>query len=420
MKYTVGNEVLIDKDSVLNVKDSVGKSNLSIKFTGEMQNLPKGPYPIKEIITISEKKLYSFSNIKNILFTEDMFFLAPSAYVKCVQNTGTPGFVVGKIYEVDYEKCEKDTLGLKQLSQRVYDAFNITRSSIWTCFVSSTKKEFDIQNKSKFKVGQWYKAVTKHGEIFYGKFLKNHSDCMFCASEHYITNYRNLEQGYPFSDGYDWEETSLDEIQFFLPDEHPEKYPALEEGKWYKVSSGKIDLDDTWYIKFSKVKSGVIFASQHIHIKPKGSYEFGQYSGSFGDRFMYKYAPISIDEIQAYLPDDHEDKIKSQPWDVGTYVVFIRDYGRSKVGNIDCIIISDCAKGKGCVCKNEGIVDRGSVAWFATLKLATEAAQSLKNISTIKASLGSKKVKAPKKTKTIIDVETFGPIQDMYLYIYVE
>lgn len=65
-------------------------------------------------------------------------------------------------------------------------------------------------------------------------------------------------------------------------------------------------------------------------------------------------------------------------WDVGTYVVFIKGYGRSKIGYIDKIVESNIGK-NGCLCKKELTTTKGEeyVKWFATKEEAEEFAKTL-------------------------------------------
>lgn len=66
-------------------------------------------------------------------------------------------------------------------------------------------------------------------------------------------------------------------------------------------------------------------------------------------------------------------------WDVGTYVVFLKDYGFSKKGDVDKIIESNLRSGKTCICEKEGSTtkDEKYVKWFATKKEAEEFAKTL-------------------------------------------
>ena len=65
-------------------------------------------------------------------------------------------------------------------------------------------------------------------------------------------------------------------------------------------------------------------------------------------------------------------------WDVGTYVVFIKGYGRSKIGYIDKIVESNIGI-DGCLCEKELITtkDEEYVKWFATKEEAEEFAKTL-------------------------------------------
>ncbi|HPR92412.1 MAG TPA: hypothetical protein PLR64_04150, partial [Candidatus Dojkabacteria bacterium] len=65
-------------------------------------------------------------------------------------------------------------------------------------------------------------------------------------------------------------------------------------------------------------------------------------------------------------------------WDVGTYVVFIKNYGRSKIGYIDKIVESNIGT-NGCLCEKELTTTKGEeyVKWFATKEEAEEFAKTL-------------------------------------------
>jgi len=157
---------------------------------------------------------------------------------------------------------------------------------------------------TKFKVGQWYKVLPQG---FFGKFLGTDDYYEFMASELYVAGYSRSKdsKGYGFCNGYNWIEATNEEIQFFLPDGHSEKKPALpkfEVGKWYEWF--QTNHNAKHYGKFNREEKG-----EYIVMKPWIVNQSSLSSeGTFSAQYITNVKEISAEEIQQYLPEGHVDK----------------------------------------------------------------------------------------------------------------
>lgn len=97
--------------------------------------------------------------------------------------------------------------------------------------------------------------------------------------------------------------------------------------------------------------------------------------------------PIHLDEIQQYLPDGHPDKYVPtiEKWSVGSYVVFLRQYGGHPKGTISKIINNEaeCAQVENSFhSRHEGcrLYKDKECKWFPNVEAAEKFAATLKEL----------------------------------------
>ena len=100
-----------------------------------------------------------------------------------------------------------------------------------------------------------------------------------------------------------------------------EKEVKFEVGNWYKIRENE-------FIKFSRIENYIDY--NKIYYSEIINKTFIKKNDYIASKSLEKYAlnnPVSIEEIQQYLPEGHPDKIKSNDFKVGDWVIAI--------GNID-------------------------------------------------------------------------------------
>jgi hypothetical protein len=122
----------------------------------------------------------------------------------------------------------------------------------------------------KFEKGKWY----KNNKGYFGKYL-NSERCEFRASERKLTSYKN-KGTYAFNSGYTWKEASVEELNKFLPDGHPDK---ISESWCVKVTKENMEVVKGWM----KNADNWIFDTQCYYGIKKGS--FTQYGHGTSDYF---------------------------------------------------------------------------------------------------------------------------------------
>lgn len=83
----------------------------------------------------------------------------------------------------------------------------------------------------------------------------------------------------------------------------------LEQNKWYKITSGKLNLNKHWYVKFNEMKGNTIGCTDYINDSLKFKQVNDTNFGSVGD---YTFTLIDLSEIQEYLPEGHIDKFPKE------------------------------------------------------------------------------------------------------------
>ena len=190
----------------------------------------------------------------------------------------------------------------------------------------SCEKEYSIEQVKKligykesnieFIPGKWYKYNG-----WYIKY-KDHVDDIWRSSEqiNYSKKYNKIESRFGGRDSDDKKILLIDlsEIQEYLPDGHPDKIikQKFEIGKWYK-----------WYQKnhgnyhFGKVERINTETNTVVMLPWIVRCDSYNYSGYFDLSKAEQIQEISVEEIQEFLPNSHPDKITSNEFKKGEYIV---------------------------------------------------------------------------------------------------
>ena len=204
-----------------------------------------------------------------------------------------------------------DFINKKESFKSYYKDHQILSFQEW-CDLNGYKMEKEV----KFEVGKWYrvtdgtcKAIGKN--IWYAKSPKLIDNIIIC--EEYI--HKKINKGGNFGElgEYTFTEVSIEEIQQYLPDGHPNKIKTVqsfEAGKWYKK--------DGYYLKPKKI-IGTNSQCNTEYISPEGKYHAN--NSGIDDLRTWELL-TDLTEIQQYLPDEHPDKIKNDiKFEVGNWVV---------------------------------------------------------------------------------------------------
>lgn len=130
-----------------------------------------------------------------------------------------------------------------------------------------------------------------------------------------LLSWRNsdwISSGYIHSDGIHTQDlrTGYSRISYaeFLAHVYSKaaKQPELIAGKWYKITSGKVDIGGgNWWMKFKEIDETYrVTSDEHIC----GTTHYFE-SGNFSPIGDYTFTPIDVSEIQILLPDGHPEKV---------------------------------------------------------------------------------------------------------------
>ena len=178
-----------------------------------------------------------------------------------------------------------------------------------------------------FEVGKWYKFLN--GSFKFGKYEKIHNSGNRIKFSEIITStgiYDNKSAHIDFTSNIELL-TDLSEIQKYLPNGHPDKVKNFkpEVGKWYSFNWDYSGKDHIVIAKIKKVEEDYFAVSWRSYLWLDKSY-------SDSDAYRFKdvsnIKELSIKEIQPYLPIGHPDKITSDVFKKGEYIVLI-DKGQS-------------------------------------------------------------------------------------------
>ena len=228
---------------------------------------------------------------------------------------------VGKIINKD----QADFLNCKE-----YYCTGALREKYLGIFYELLPEDYSPEQKPslEFIPGKWYKLIDY--ENAYRKCSKIPVDDSLPYSELIGRN------GYRCETGSSEDLTriklieDLSEIQEYLPDGHPDKVKnfKLEVGKWYSFNWDYYGKDQIVIAKVKRVKEDYFAVSWRSYLWKDKSY-------SDSDAYRFKdisnIKELSIKEIQPYLPIGHPDKITSDVFKKGEYIVLIND-GQSTGG----------------------------------------------------------------------------------------
>ena len=178
----------------------------------------------------------------------------------------------------------------------------------------------------EFIPGRWYNFTTMKGK--YNLYVKVD---FFTDKELYFKDGRYIcNKSYDHASSIDIEEIenprlveNLSEIQEYLPEGHPDKIvnQKFEIGKWYK-----------WYQKnhgnyhYGKVKKIEIETDTFVMTPWIIQCDDYNNSGTFDLSKAEQIQEISVEEIQEFLLNIHPDKITSDVFKKGEYIVIIPEY----------------------------------------------------------------------------------------------
>lgn len=175
----------------------------------------------------------------------------------------------------------------------------------------------------KLEVGKWYSFNWDWSgkyRIVIAK-IKEVTDIDIIVSWRNYTwkkNDYNTSDGYNLSEISNIKELSIDDIQQYLPDGHPDKITKqkFEIGKWYKwyqKNHGKYH-----HGKVEKINLETDTLAMSPWIIQCDEYQF---SGYFALSEAEQIQEISVEEVQEFLPKNHSDKITSSEFKKGEYIV---------------------------------------------------------------------------------------------------
>ena len=196
------------------------------------------------------------------------------------------------------------------------------------------KEEYTIEQVKKligykepsieFIPGKWYHFTTMKGK--YNLYVKVD---FFTNEELYFTDGRYIcNKSYDYASSIDVEKIEnprlvedLSEIQEYLPEGHPDKVKnfKLEVGKWYKWYQK--NHGNYHYGKVEKINLETDTLVMSPWIIQCDEYHF---SGYFALSKAEQIQEISIEEVQEFLPKNYSDKITSDEFKKGEYIVIIK------------------------------------------------------------------------------------------------
>ena len=173
----------------------------------------------------------------------------------------------------------------------------------------------------KIEVGKWYSFnwdwFGKDRTVIV-KIKRVREDDFIISWRSYLwkdEDYSN-EDGYKFKDISNIKELSIEEVQSYLPNGHPDKIvnQKFEIGKWYKWYQK--NHKDYHYGKVKTINTETDTLVMSPWIMQCTNY---MYSGTFDLLKAEQIQEISVEEVQEFLPNSHPDKITSSEFKKGEY-----------------------------------------------------------------------------------------------------
>lgn len=184
----------------------------------------------------------------------------------------------------------------------------------------SPEKKFK-EPSVEFIPGKWYKYNR-----WYIKY-KEHIDGVWRSSEEIDSckNYRQQESKFGDRDSDDKKIllTDLSEIQEYLPKGHPDKVikQDFKVGKWYKWYQKNHENYHYGKVKRIDIETDTLVMSPWIIQRDDYNH-----SGTFNLSKAEQIQEISVEQIQEFLPNSHPDKITSDVFKKGEYIVITDNY----------------------------------------------------------------------------------------------
>lgn len=173
--------------------------------------------------------------------------------------------------------------------------------------------------------------------------------------------------------------------------EEPKVETKFEKGKWYELKYNFKDKLCNIIGKSIESSTNILYFNKYYNII-KGKWSEADFLSLDKDISLIYSKELSLQEIQQYLPDGHPDKIKQEvkeevksreEWSVGSYVVFLKDYGGHHKGTIDTIrsttseyiTVENCSfNGSKITCN---LYRDSECKWFPTLQEAQKFSNEL-------------------------------------------
>lgn len=130
--------------------------------------------------------------------------------------------------------------------------------------------------EDEFVVGKWYRITKKGNTIKYIKYLRTQPDGYFWCSEHISNMYGNYGGRFGINDAKDLAEISLEEIQQFLPSNHPDlmKKDTFVLPKYWvlKITPENKAIVNEWKIK-QEYNDDLFKYPEYTHVNSDGGGE---------------------------------------------------------------------------------------------------------------------------------------------------
>ena len=220
----------------------------------------------------------------------------------------------------------------------------------------TTAKELITEAKRRYSIGTKFipAHVTQNPDYF----------CIVCTTDFRYENdclYAVLPDNtvYDFKNNPEYGNCDLNRVIFYkgswatiLPTENK---PQFEVGKWYQIKTAY-----NWIIKYKETDGNTIKAMWCCLAEPGNKVKK---EGTWSSK-PTEIKELSIEEIQQYLPDNHPDKIKSNPeFKVGDFVVSL-DKSISYEINEFCIVSKTSKTHLACENKPQEISNQKAFKYF--------------------------------------------------------
>lgn len=144
-------------------------------------------------------------------------------YVECVKLYNETHDKIGEIYQ------RKNKTEFYDVNNKYKFDCSLISSAFFEYFKPSTKEAFDLQNKPKFEINKWYSFNWKafNNLFIVAKVSDVNNDSIIVSFNNREGKHFNTD-GFFFSDITNVKELSINEIQQYLPDNHPDKIKVME------------------------------------------------------------------------------------------------------------------------------------------------------------------------------------------------